>query len=47
MERGKYLEITLFDADGSFVCEISQTEFFEIFARADIYHPLSEYIDEL
>lgn len=47
MERGKYLEITLFDADGSFVCQISQTEFCEIFARADIYHPLSEYIDEL
>ena len=44
MERGRYLEIMLFDADGTLVCEVSQSQLCDILAVADIYRPLSEYV---
>ena len=44
LERGKYLEITVFDAAGGFVCELSEAEFCAILERADIYSPLAAYL---
>lgn len=46
MERGKYLELTVFDAAGEFLCELSEAEFCAILERANIYRPLSEYLNE-
>ena len=45
LERGKYLEITVFDGEGEFLCELSEGELCAILERADIYRPLSEYLD--
>ena len=43
-ERGKYLEIAVFDAAGEFLCELDEEEFFEIFGRADLHSPVSAYL---
>lgn len=43
-ERGKYLEITVYDENGDFSCELDESEFFEIFSRADLRQPLSAYL---
>ena len=45
LERGKYLEITVFDEEGEYLCELTQSEFCSILDRADIYRPLSDYLD--
>lgn len=44
LERGRYLEITVFDAQGEFLCELSEAELCAILERADIYRPLSDYL---
>ncbi len=44
LERGKYLEITVFDGEGEFLCELSEAELCAILERADIYRPIAEYL---
>lgn len=46
LERGKYLELLLFDESGELVCVLSQDEFLEIVSRADIRAPVSVYLEE-
>ena len=46
LERGKYLEITVFDGEGEFLCELSEAELCAILERADIYRPLSDYLND-
>ena len=46
LERGKYLEITVFDGNGEFLCELSEQELCAILERADIYRPLSDYLND-
>ena len=43
-ERGRWLELLLFDGQGRFLCALSQAQLYEIAERADIYRPLSDYI---
>ena len=45
LERGKYLEITVFDGEGEFVCELSEAELYAVLEHADIYRPLSDYLN--
>ncbi len=45
LERGRYLEITVFDGAGEFVCELSEAELCKILEDADIYRPLSDYLN--
>lgn len=44
LERGRWLELLLFDGEGRFVCTLSQAQFCAIAEQADIYRPLSDYI---
>ena len=44
LERGRWLELLLFDERGRFVCALSQAQFCAIAEKADIYRPLSDYI---
>lgn len=44
LERGKYLELLLFDESGGLVCVLSQDEFLEIVSQADIRAPVSVYL---
>lgn len=46
LERGKYLELLLFDESGELVCVLSQDEFLKIVTRADIRAPIAAYLDE-
>ena len=46
LERGKYLELTVFDAEGEFLCALSESELYAILEHANIYRPISEYLHE-
>ncbi len=41
LERGKFLELSLYDEQGELVCVLSQSEFLAVAERADIRAPLS------
>ena len=44
LERGRWLELLLFDGQGRLVCALSQAQLCAIAEKADIYRPLSDYI---
>ena len=44
VERGKYLEVSVYDASGEFMCELGEEECFEIFDRADLSAPLGVFL---
>ena len=44
LERGRWLELLLFDGEGRFVCTLSQAQFCAIAEQADLYRPWSDYI---
>ena len=46
LERGKYLEITVFDEEGEFVCEITQSELYAVLEKANIYRPIADYLKD-
>ena len=46
MERGKYLEITVYDEDGRFFGEITQGELVKILETAELYAPVGEFVQE-
>lgn len=46
LERGKYLELLLFDEGGELVCVLSQDEFLRMISGADIRAPLSACLAE-
>ena len=44
LERGRWLELLLFDGEGRFVGALSQAQFCAIAERADIYRPIADYL---
>ena len=40
MQRGKYLEISLYDESGEFCGEFSQEEFLRLLETANLYEPI-------